>query len=94
MRIDVITLFPGIFPGPLAESIPGRVLDQGLAADGNGWAYAAMGTSHVGVVNLTYAIESGILEPAGSAAYAVTAQGDAGKLLIVGNSAYLSERCP
>jgi tRNA (guanine37-N1)-methyltransferase len=31
MRIDVITLFPAIFPGPLAESIPGRALDQGLA---------------------------------------------------------------
>jgi len=31
MRIDVITLFPSIFPGPLAESIPGRALDQGLA---------------------------------------------------------------
>jgi tRNA (guanine37-N1)-methyltransferase len=31
MRIDVITLFPGIFPGPLAESIPGRALDRGLA---------------------------------------------------------------
>jgi len=31
MRIDVITLFPSIFPGPLSESIPGRVLAQGLA---------------------------------------------------------------
>jgi tRNA (guanine37-N1)-methyltransferase len=31
MRIDVITLFPSIFPGPLAESIPGRALEQGLA---------------------------------------------------------------
>jgi tRNA (guanine37-N1)-methyltransferase len=31
MRIDVITLFPAIFPGPLAESIPGRALAQGLA---------------------------------------------------------------
>jgi tRNA (guanine37-N1)-methyltransferase len=31
MRIDVITLFPGIFPGPLAESIPGRALERGLA---------------------------------------------------------------
>ena len=31
MRIDVITLFPSIFPGPLAQSIPGRVLEQGLA---------------------------------------------------------------
>lgn len=31
MRIDVITLFPGVFPGPLSESIPGRALDRGLA---------------------------------------------------------------
>ncbi len=31
MRIDVITLFPAVFPGPLAESIPGRALAGGLA---------------------------------------------------------------
>ena len=31
MRVDVITLFPLIFPGPLAESIPGRALERGLA---------------------------------------------------------------
>jgi tRNA (guanine37-N1)-methyltransferase len=31
MRIDVITLFPGLFPGPLAESIPGRAFERGLA---------------------------------------------------------------
>ena len=31
MRIDVITLFPSVFPGPLTASIPGRVLDDGLA---------------------------------------------------------------
>ena len=31
LRIDVITLFPGLFPGPLAESIPGRALSRGLA---------------------------------------------------------------
>lgn len=31
IRIDVITLFPAIFPGPLAESIPGRALGHGLA---------------------------------------------------------------
>jgi tRNA (guanine37-N1)-methyltransferase len=30
-RIEVITLFPGMFPGPLAESIPGRALERGLA---------------------------------------------------------------
>jgi tRNA (guanine37-N1)-methyltransferase len=41
MRIDVITLFPSIFPGPLAESIPGRALERGLAElqahDLRGW---------------------------------------------------------
>ena len=31
MRIDIVTLFPGIFPGPLSESIPGRALERGLA---------------------------------------------------------------
>lgn len=31
MRIDVITLFPDMFPGPLAYSIPGRALERGLA---------------------------------------------------------------
>lgn len=30
MRIDVITLFPSVFPGPLAESIPGRALEREL----------------------------------------------------------------
>ena len=31
LRIDVVTLFPEAFPGPLEHSIPGRVLEQGLA---------------------------------------------------------------
>jgi len=31
LHIDVITLFPGLFPGPLAESIPGRALASGAA---------------------------------------------------------------
>lgn len=30
MRFDVITLFPGIFPGPLAAGVVGRALEQGL----------------------------------------------------------------
>jgi tRNA (guanine37-N1)-methyltransferase len=30
MRIDVITLFPGMFFGPLSESIIGRAIQQGL----------------------------------------------------------------
>jgi len=31
LEIDVVTLFPALFPGPLSESIPGRALAQGLA---------------------------------------------------------------
>jgi tRNA (guanine37-N1)-methyltransferase len=31
MRIDVITLFPGMLEGPLSESIPARIRDSGLA---------------------------------------------------------------
>jgi tRNA (guanine37-N1)-methyltransferase len=31
LRIDVITLFPGLYPGPLAGSVTGRVLATGLA---------------------------------------------------------------
>jgi tRNA (guanine37-N1)-methyltransferase len=31
LRIDVITLFPALFPGPMGESIPGRALATGAA---------------------------------------------------------------
>src|SRR5258705_13995466 len=31
LEIDVITLFPAMLEGPLAESIPGRIREQGLA---------------------------------------------------------------
>jgi tRNA (guanine37-N1)-methyltransferase len=31
LRIDVVTIFPELFPGPLAASIPGRALQRGLA---------------------------------------------------------------
>ncbi len=31
LEIDVVTLFPALFPGPLSESIPGRAIAQGLA---------------------------------------------------------------
>jgi tRNA (guanine37-N1)-methyltransferase len=31
MRIDVVTIFPDVFPGPLGASIPGRALERGLA---------------------------------------------------------------
>jgi tRNA (guanine37-N1)-methyltransferase len=32
LRIDVLTLFPAMIQGPLAESIPGRILDGELAS--------------------------------------------------------------
>jgi tRNA (guanine37-N1)-methyltransferase len=32
LEIDVLTLFPAMFEGPLALSIPGRIQEQGLAA--------------------------------------------------------------
>jgi tRNA (guanine37-N1)-methyltransferase len=31
LEIDVLTLFPAMFDGPLSESIPGRILERGLA---------------------------------------------------------------
>jgi tRNA (guanine37-N1)-methyltransferase len=31
LEIDIVTLFPDQFPGPLAHSIPGRALERGLA---------------------------------------------------------------
>jgi tRNA (guanine37-N1)-methyltransferase len=30
VRVDVITIFPGLFPGPLGEGIIGRAIDRGL----------------------------------------------------------------
>jgi len=41
LEIDVLTLFPAMFEGPLALSIPGRIQEQGLATirvhDLRGW---------------------------------------------------------
>jgi tRNA (guanine37-N1)-methyltransferase len=31
LRIDVVTIFPELFPGPLGASIPGRAIERGLA---------------------------------------------------------------
>ena len=31
LEIDVVTIFPDVFPGPLASSIPGRAIERGLA---------------------------------------------------------------
>jgi len=34
LKIDVVTIFPELFPGPLAASIPGRALERGPAQVG------------------------------------------------------------
>src|SRR5689334_20720205 len=31
LKIDVVTIFPELFPGPLGASIPGRALERGMA---------------------------------------------------------------
>ena len=41
LEIEILTLFPAMFEGPLAQSIPGRIQEQGLASirihDLRGW---------------------------------------------------------
>jgi tRNA (guanine37-N1)-methyltransferase len=78
MRIDVITLFPSIFPGPLAESIPGRVLGQGLAElhahDLRGWGLG----KHRSVDDYPYGGGAGMIlrpEPIGAALDAIAPEG-------------------
>lgn len=48
MRIDILTLFPELFPGPLGESVIGRASERGLAkvnaVDLRKWAVDARGT--------------------------------------------------
>jgi len=48
MRIDVLTLFPELFPGPLGASVIGRAVERGLveiaATDLRGYAVDARGT--------------------------------------------------
>ena len=48
MRIDVLTLFPELFPGPLGGSVIGRAADAGLvtvnAVDIRQFAKDARGT--------------------------------------------------
>jgi tRNA (guanine37-N1)-methyltransferase len=74
LRIDVISLFPALFPGPLSESIPGRVLARGLAEihshDLRGWGLGR----HRSVDDYPYGGGAGMVlrpEPVGEALDAV-----------------------
>ncbi|MDA8201408.1 MAG: tRNA (guanosine(37)-N1)-methyltransferase TrmD [Chloroflexi bacterium] len=83
LRIDVISLFPGLFPGPLTESIPGRALDRGLAEvrshDLRTWGLG----HHRSVDDYTYGGGAGMVmrpEPAAAALDAV--RGDDGFVIL------------
>jgi len=86
MRVDVITLFPSIFPGPLAESIPGRALERGLAEvhahDLRQWGLG----KHRSVDDYTYGGGAGMIlrpEPVAAALDAVAPAGsDAFRILL------------
>lgn len=84
VRIDVISLFPALFPGPLAESIPGRALGRGLAElhshDLRQWGLGR----HRSVDDYTYGGGAGmILRPEPVAAAIDAVRGDDGFVILV-----------
>jgi tRNA (guanine37-N1)-methyltransferase len=80
LRIDVVTLFPELFPGPLAESIPGRALATG-AAEVHAHDLRAWGLGrHRSVDDYPYGGGAGMLlrpEPVGGALDALAPPGSA-----------------
>lgn len=86
LRLDVITIFPGMFPGPLGESIPGRAIARGLAElrvhDLRDWG---MGR-HKSVDDYPYGGGAGMVmrpEPIGEALDAVAAAGGVGRRILM-----------
>lgn len=84
MRIDVITLFPALFPGPLAESIPGRALGRGIAElhshDLRRWGLGR----HRSVDDYTYGGGAGmVLRPEPVAAALDAVRGDDGFVILM-----------
>ncbi len=86
MRIDVLTLFPDVFPGPLAESIPGRALTSGaamlLAHDLREWGLGR----HRSVDDYPYGGGAGMLlrpEPVMEALDAVAPRDDGGLRILL-----------
>ncbi len=84
LRIDVVTLFPAIFPGPLAESIPGRAMERGLvqlqAHDLREWGLGR----HRSVDDYPYGGGAGMIlrpEPIAAALRALSREGSTSVLL-------------
>ncbi len=95
MRIDVVSLFPAVFPGPLAESIPGRALSQGLAElhshDLRTWGLGR----HRSVDDYTYGGGAGMVlrpEPAAAALDAVRGEDGYAVLLDPGGELFTQAR--
>jgi tRNA (guanine37-N1)-methyltransferase len=86
LRLDVITIFPGMFPGPLGESIPGRAFARGLAElhvhDLRDWGLGR----HRSVDDYPYGGGAGMVmrpEPIGEALDAVAAAGGVGRRILM-----------
>lgn len=86
LRLDVITIFPGMFPGPLGESIPGRAFARGLAElhvhDLRDWGLGR----HKSVDDYPYGGGAGMVmrpEPIGEALDAVAAAGGMGRRILM-----------
>ena len=86
LRLDVITIFPGMFPGPLGESIPGRAFARGLAElhvhDLRDWGLGR----HRSVDDYPYGGGAGMVmrpEPIGDALDAVAAPGGMGPRILM-----------
>jgi len=86
LRLDVITIFPGMFPGPLGESIPARAITRGLAElhihDLRGWGLGR----HRSVDDYPYGGGAGMVmrpEPIGDALDAVAPAGTPGRRILL-----------
>lgn len=91
LRIDVITLLPELFPGPLAASIPGRAIERGLvrltAHDLRTWGLGR----HRRVDDYPYGGGAGMVlrpEPIAAALAAVAGEGAVRILLDPGGRAF------
>ncbi len=86
LRLDVITIFPGMFPGPLGESIAGRAFARGLATvhvhDLRQWGLGR----HRSVDDYPYGGGAGMVmrpEPIGDALDAVASAGGTGRRILM-----------
>lgn len=96
-RVQIITLTDNQSGSAGSDIlISGAVLTQGLAIhSGMNLVFAATGSDDVSTIDLTYELESAILQGAASSAQSVASQeGIDNRILIVGNGSNLSERCP